>query len=216
MIRKRLLLELKYFFSLKLSNHFFLELCQEDLLNENTKFILSKKKNLDREILFLIDIPKNYPFKAPNLYLKNSNTYQNNLNSLNNLNTSYNKINFSYRKWIYNTSEDVKKYINNFNISSYEILLSWFFVINKNIRLLEKKPLFFTDLNKYCLCCTSIINNWSPQNKLADLIIEYLLLNDFFSLSSKLGFKYINPIFNNEKWNLSEDIIELILHKLLN
>ncbi len=89
-------------------------------------------------------------------------------------------------------------------------------MINKNINIIYKIPDFSFLFKQECLCCSSIIcNNWNPSFKITDILTEYCLRKDIFLISNKYQLKYIRSIFNNERWNLSFDLIEYILKYLI-
>ena len=99
----------------------------------------------------------------------------------------------------------------------YELLLVWFFIINKNYEIIEKIPDFSLKIPQDCFCCSSILcqDKWSPSRKITDIIIEILLRKELFNLFTEKGIRYIEKIFKNEKWDLSEDIILFILEKII-
>ena len=208
MSQKRISAELKFFLSHPLARKFYLEYCHieycPNIMNNNLTLILYDKlnpNNYNNDNSILIKISNQYPFKPPALYLKNN---------------LYNNYDINYTRWAFQSGEKLKKIYKSLNLNSYDIFLLWFFVINKNIFYLNKIPIFSRTLEKECFCCSSITcsGNWCPAFKLSDVFLEYYLRKQFFNLSKPLGIKYIKSIFNNDKWNLPEDIVECILEKL--
>jgi len=206
MSHKRVSAEIKNFLSHPLSNnynleYYYFEECYPKTKN-NFSLIIYNKKNIENDNSILIKIPQLYPFKPPCIYLKN--------NKLNN-------FDINYTNWACKSVEIGNKINKSLNLDSYDIFLIWFFIFNLNIHYLNKIPNKIINPKKECFCCSSIIcaGNWFPAIKLSDVFIEYYLRKQFFNLYKPLGIKYIKPIFNNDKWNLSTDIIEYILQKLI-
>lgn len=204
MSHKRIAVEIRHFLSHPLANNFILEHYTDTYTKYNDKnfsLILYEKENHENSNTILINIPNQYPFKPPTIHLKNH---------------LRNNFDINYSRWAYNQGENINKIYKKLNLNSYDIFLIWFFIFNKNIYYLNKIPNYSVNPNQECFCCSSVTcaGNWSPAIKLSDVFLEYYLRKQFFNLSKPLGIKYIKNIFNNEKWNLSEDIVEYILQKL--
>tara|TARA_B100001093_G_C26824963_1_gene1013588 strand:- start:1912 stop:2532 length:621 start_codon:yes stop_codon:yes gene_type:complete len=205
MSQKRISAELKNFFSHPLATKFYLEYyyieSYPNYINDNLSLILYEKQNHENNNNILIKIPNQYPFKPPTIYLKNY---------------LHNNFDINYSRWAFQSGEKSNQIFKSLNLNSYDIFLIWFFVFNKNIFYLNKIPNYSINPNQECFCCSSVIcpDNWSPAFKLSDVFLEYYLRKQFFNLSKPLGIKYIKSLFNNDKWDLSEDIVECILEKL--
>ena len=205
MSHKRISGELKNFLSHPLAinfnlEHYYIETSPK-YNDNNLSLILYEKKNHENSNTILINIPNQYPFKPPTIYLKNH---------------LHNNFDINYSRWAFQSGEKINKIYKSLNLNSYDIFLIWFFIFNKNIYYLNKIPNYSVNPNQECFCCSSVTcsGNWSPAIKLSDVFLEYYLRKQFFNLSKPLGIKYIKNIFNNDKWNLSEDIVEYILQKL--
>ena len=196
---KRINHEKKKFYSHALNNYFSFDFT--NIYDENEKIsaevLISKNKRVEA----VIDVDRAYPFKPPRVYV-----YEANFNK---------KI--SYIDWSYRRGEKINKIINKNNYTRYELLLVWFFIINKNYEIIEKIPDFSLKIPQDCFCCSTILcqDKWSPSRKITDIIIEILLRKELFNLFTEKGIKYIEKIFKNEKWDLSEDIILFILEKII-
>jgi hypothetical protein len=72
------------------------------------------------------------------------------------------------------------------------------------------------ELPMRCLCCESITcsGNWAPSLTIADILIEYLSRKRFELYCSPLWQKRILPIFNNDRWNLPDDLILCIIQHM--
>jgi hypothetical protein len=174
-----------------------------NIYDENEKIsvevlILKKKNNREGAI---IDVDRAYPFKPPRVYICEANVNK--------------KI--SYIDWSYRRGEKINKIINKNNYTRYELLLVWFFIINKNYEIIEDIPNFSLKIPQDCFCCSTILcqDKWSPSRKITDIVIEILLRKELFNLFTEKGIRYIEKIFKNEKWDLSEDIILFILEKII-
>ena len=139
------------------------------------------------EIKFLLN--NSYPFKSPNVYILMNNQY------------------VLYSNWLVNAIN-----YKNFNTlcvaeKNYN---AWIFAI---IRWpLFKKYLKFPRKG-ICYCCESIIcsRKWSPSLTLADILFEYIIIKQFYIYSRNSNQRIINSIFYNDKWKISNDIIEHII-----
>ncbi len=200
-VQKRILKELKDYNNNPISKLYTLNLFDSYLDNMNIIYEIDVIHNKNKNKIFLFKIKLDYPFKPPLCYKY-----------------IYSIVNdtIEYSRWAVQTGSLLNKNINKLNLTEYDILLMWFFIINKNINFLYKKPIFDIKLPQKCLCCTSIIcpDLWNPTIKLSDILLEYHLRNEMFNLSSPLSIRYIRSIFNNNKWNLSPDLVEYILNKL--
>jgi len=195
MFLKRISNEIK-FFKLSQSNYK-LQIIEDNLDNFNTKSIELLKNN---KLKILFKISNQYPFRAPYVYIpKNNNLIE-------------------YNRWNVNNGFNINNYIEKFNLTEFDLLLIWLFIITQNSNLLYKLPKFSITIPQECFCCSSILCNdkWHPNFRLTDIFIEYYLRNQFFTIiKSQLTIKYIKVIFNNDKWDLSQDIILHILKFLL-
>jgi ubiquitin-protein ligase len=169
-------------------------------INKNNNNSINNSNNNSKPVL-LFKITNQYPFKPPKLYIYNF---------------KYNNYDIDYNRWSYENGEKFNNIIKNLNLSRYDILLLWFFIINKNINYLYKKPIYSLELKQECFCCSTIIcsGNWSPSYKITDIFLEYYLRKELFTFSNKLTIRYLQTIFNNDKWDLSMDIVEHILNML--
>lgn len=196
---KRINHEKKNFYSHALNNYFSFDFT--NIYDENEKIsaevLISKNNRLEA----VIDVDRAYPFKPPRVYI-----YEPNVNK---------KI--SYIDWSYRRGENINKVIIKNNYTRYELLLVWFFIINKNSEIIEKIPDFSLKIPQDCFCCSTILcqDKWSPSRKITDIVIEILLRKELFNLFTEKGIKYIEKIFKNEKWDLSEDMILFILEKII-
>lgn len=167
---------------------------QKETIKDRQKEFLVSKNNHEE---IIIKVPQAYPFKAPSVdILINGKT-------------------INYIEWCVSETNNLNKQIDEKDLTSQDILLYWFFIINKNYKILNEMPQFSIDKKQDCLCCKSIIcsDNWSPSKKLTDIIIEILLRKSFLK-SINVHKKYLNSIFFNERWNLNIDIILEILKQL--
>ena len=150
-------------------------------LNDNS-YKLGVINNKTNNIDLIINVPKDYPFKTPSILINGH-------------------INFN--KW----ASDILT-----NKPNHNIYLAWVFSIIKRPHMAyiwhNKIP-----NNKTCLCCESLTcpNNWAPNKMFYDIIVEYITRKDILINCSKLMQRYLAPIFNNEDWSLSEDLILYIL-----
>jgi len=196
---KRINNEKKKIYSHSLNNYFSFDFTNIHNENENksAEVLISKNNKVEA----LIDINTAYPFKPPTVYICESDVYK--------------KIN--YKDWSYKRGENINKIIIKNNYTRYELLLVWFFIINKNYEIIEKIPDFSLKIPQDCFCCSTILcrDKWSPSRKITDIVIEILLRKELFNLFTEKGIRYIEKIFKNEKWDLSEDIILLILGKII-
>ena len=62
---------------------------------------------------------------------------------------------------------------------------------------------------KDCLCCESITcgNNWGPSIMMCDVLAEYVVRRDFKINCGQLMQRWIDSIFNNDRWIIPDDII---------
>lgn len=196
---KRINHEKKKFYSHALNNYYSFDFT--NINDENQKISAEVLISKNNRVEAIIDVDRAYPFKPPRVYI-----YQANVNK---------KI--SYIDWSYRRGEKINKIINKNNYTRYELLLVWFFIINKNHEIIEKIPDFSLKIPQDCFCCSTILcqDKWSPSRKITDIVIEILLRKELFNLFTEKGIKYIEKIFKNEKWDLSEDIILFILEKII-
>lgn len=196
---KRINHEKKKFYTHALNNYFSFDFT--NIYDENEKISAEVLISKNNRVEAIIDVDRAYPFKPPRIYI-----YQANVNK---------KI--SYIDWSYRRGEKINKIINKNNYTRYELLLVWFFIINKNYEIIEKIPDFSLKIPQDCFCCSTILcqDKWSPSRKITDIVIEILLRKELFNLFTEKGIRYIEKIFKNEKWDLSEDIILFILEKII-
>lgn len=139
--------------------------------------------------ILIMDIPSSYPFKPPNIWI--------------------NILHGSKRYDRY--CADITEIINKRTfLSCSDILLAWLFSLNFcNINKTYTINNIPNSIPISCLCCNSITcyNKWNPGFQIQDIIYEFIFTKKLLFFTSKLGLKYINSIFNNDKWNLSDDII---------
>jgi len=196
---KRINHEKKKFYTHALNNYFSFDFT--NIYDENEKISAEVLISKNNRVEAIIDVDRAYPFKPPRVYICQANVNK--------------KI--SYIDWNYTGGEKINKIINKNNYTRYELLLVWFFIINKNYEIIEKIPDFSLKIPQDCFCCSSILcqGKWSPSRKITDIVIEILLRKELFNLFTEKGIKYIEKIFKNEKWDLSEDIILFILEKII-
>ncbi len=206
MCHKRIENEYRCFLNHPLNKEYCFLLDSTNKINDNNIIIYINKNtnnntNNNSKPVILLKITNQYPFKPPKLYIYNF---------------KYNNYDIDYNRWSYDNGEKFNNIIKKLNLSSYDILLLWFFIINKNIKYLYKKPIYSLELQQKCFCCSTIIcsGNWTPSYKITDIFLEYYLRKELFTFSNKLTIKYLQTIFNNDKWNLSMDIVEHILNML--
>jgi len=196
---KRINHEKKKFYTHALNNYFSFDFTNINDENEkiSAKVLISKNNRVEA----IIHVDRAYPFKPPRVYICEANVNK--------------KI--SYIDWSYRRGEKINKIINKNNYTRYELLLVWFFIINKNYEIIEKIPDFSLKIPQDCFCCSTILcqDKWSPSRKITDIVIEILLRKELFNLFTEKGIRYIEKIFKNEKWDLSEDIILFILEKII-
>ena len=155
--------------------------------------IVSKKfgivNNYSNKIELQLTIPSEYPFKPPNVLVLNNDQMIN------------------YDRW----SVDI---INKKNITC-NLFYAWAFSVIRRPNLLHFWHQNIPNL-KECLCCQSLIscNNWIPSRILCDILAEYVTRRDFKNNCKPLLQRLINPIFDNDKWVIPDDIILLIISKL--
>ena len=196
---KRINHEKKKFYTHALNNYFSFDFT--NIYDENEKISAEVLISKNNRVEAIIDVDRAYPFKPPRVYICEANINKN----------------ISYIDWSYRMGEKINKIIIKNNYTRYELLLVWFFIINKNYEIIEKIPDFSLKIPQDCFCCSSILcqDNWSPSRKITDIVIEILLRKELFNLFTEKGIRYIEKIFKNEKWDLSEDVILLILEKII-
>ena len=147
---KRIIAEMKAFTNLELAKDFDIWLHEKDI------HITKKSENL--KIILLIKVSTQYPFRPPKVFIPKLNDYH-----------------MPYDNWSHRLGENLNKNIKKLNLTSFKLFLAWFFVINKNIKWLDKKYIFnfSTELPQECFCCSSIIcsNNWSPAYKFKHIFL---------------------------------------------
>ena len=148
-----------------------------------------------REILKLT-IPAEYPFRPPIIWVPN-------------------KIaNKRYDRWSADLTGQIIKSSN--KTADYSPFLAWAFSIIEIPMFASgwRNVPFKLPLN--CLCCESITcsGNWGPSFTTVDMLIEYLARQKFALYCSPIWQKIIFPIFNNDRWVLSDDIIFSIIQHL--
>lgn len=138
-----------------------------------------------------LDIPNEYPFIPPLVYVANNNLLE------------------KYSKWS-------SKILNN-RTEEVDYFLAWAFSIIKNPKFKFTWKYIPNGNCNTCLCCDSIIchNNWTAYYRFSTILIEYLARRSFLSNCSRLQQKLIKRIFNNENWNLPDDIILHIVNYTL-
>lgn len=181
--------------------------CYSTKVKERSPEVYIMKNN---KIKALFEIPPDYPFKPPIIYMKKSFTQVSK------------PITETYINWSFRNGENMNKEIKKHNIRNYDLLNIWFFIINKNYLLFRDK-----DINKIsdfclssplpCFCCSTILcsNKWSPAIKITDIVFEIIIREELFKLCKKNGLRYIYCIFHNDRWNLNEDIIWTIIDFLI-
>jgi len=181
--------------------------CYDIKVQERLPEVYIMKNN---KIKALFEIPSDYPFKPPKIYMNKSDKYLS-------CKRDETYINWSYKKGV-KMNEEIK----NHDIKNYDLLNIWFFIINKNYLLFREKDI--NNLSDFCLstpfpcfCCSTILcsNKWSPSIKITDIVFELIIREELFNLCKKEGLRYIYSIFHNERWNLNEDIIWIILNFLI-
>lgn len=203
---KRINFEKKKFDTHPLNNYFSFDF--SNIYDENSSIMDNKKSaevliSKNKKVEAIIDIDRSYPFKPPKVYIYESD--------------SHIKKGKSYIDWSFKKGEIMNKIINENNYTRYELLLVWFFILNRNYNIIENIPDFSLKIPQDCFCCSTILcgDKWSPSRKITDIIIEILLRKELFNLFTIKGIKYIEKIFKNDKWDLSEDIILFILEKII-
>ena len=161
---------------------------------------------LTANIELIFNIEKSFPFKPPLVVVR-----ENKLK--NNKNIYYEE---TYERW---SSGLVNFYRNNtFKYDDKNFIRlnkiyknAYIFSIIKNPKLIKYWNKKEFNINR-CLCCESITcgNKWAPNIFLSDLLGEYLTRKYFKTYCSSLNQRIINKIFCNDKWDLSDDIINLI------
>ena len=150
--------------------------------------------NFINKPLLYLTVPCDYPFKSPKVSILNN----------------FNQIK-DYNRWC----ADLTSLINQqTQLTSSDILLAWFFVYVKwtyHISYPSNKQLYTFPLQ--CLCCSSLScpGNWCPARKIIDIGNEYILNQTFKNFISPPFLKMIKNIFNNDRWQLPDDIIYKIL-----
>ena len=175
-------------------------------MRERNAEVQIKKNN---KIRALVEIPRDYPFKPPIIYM-------------NKLNSNYFKRDENYINWSFKNGEKMNREIKNQDIKNYDLLNVWFFIINKNYLLFRGKDI--NSLSDFCItspfpcfCCSTVLcaNRWSPSVNLTDIVFEIIIREELFNLCKKQGIRYIYNIFHNDRWILNEDIMWLIIDFLI-
>jgi ubiquitin-protein ligase len=146
---------------------------------------------LNKNMIVQLDIPNEYPFVPPLVYVANNNLLE------------------KYSKW--------SSKILNSESRDIDYFLAWTFSIIKNPKF-KIAWKYIPDSNcNTCLCCDSITcrNNWTVYYRFSNILIEYLARRDFLSKCSLLHQRLIKRIFNNDNWNLPNDIILHIVNYTL-
>ena len=160
------------------------------------------------ELKILID--HNYPFKPPYIYVFQDPykiSYEKWCQSLMNYsNTLYVRNSILYKKG--NEKMEDKREI-------YK--KAYIFSIIKNPKLNRYWKKINLD-NKPCLCCQRLTcsGQWTPNIYLSDILGEYVTRKYFQIFSTRLNIRIINKIFNNDKWDLPEDVIHHIFQFIIN
>lgn len=157
--------------------------------------IISCKISIDicNKSILIIEIPKTYPFTPPLLYL------------------NYRVKNKRYIDFCGYVTQVINKRT---FLSSYDLQLAWLFSLN-----------FSNPVKNYshnnipnsipinCFCCNTITcyHNWNPGFTVRDAIYEFFFTKNLLFYTSQVGIKYINQIFNNDKWTIPQDIVLHIL-----
>jgi len=158
----------------------------------NSEYVAEVEIIHDKKLVLHFTIPSDYPFKPPTIWVPNI------------------IANKKYDRW----SADLTNIIN--KMPSYNRFLAWAFSIIKVPEFAEGWNSVPFKFPITCLCCNSITcpNNWGPSHTISKIFIEYLARKNFAVYCSSLGQKRISSIFNNDRWNLSDDIIFCILQHL--
>ncbi len=173
-------------FSYKLCNFAF---ASSDYIAE---FIIESAKN---PVLY-INIPFNYPFKPPTVWIPHK------------------IMNKRYDRWSADLTNKIVKTSN--KMPSYNIFIAWVFSIIKNPEFAESWKSVPFKLPILCMCCESITcsGNWNPRHTISQILIEYLARKNFAVYCSSLGQKRILSIFNNDRWYIPDDLIFCILQHM--
>ncbi len=143
--------------------------------------------NNSKDILKL-SIPSVYPFRPPSIWVPHKIT------------------NKRYDRWNADLTSEV----------SCSPFLAWVFTIIETPTYALRWSYVPFHLPLKCLCCESITcyNNWVASFTIVDILIEYLARKKFALYCSPLWYKRLLHIFNNERWNLPDDIIFNIVQQL--
>jgi len=150
--------------------------------------------NVHGRVIFRINCSDYYPFKAPMILI----------NAEPETGTCSLSDNFmSYNYWLRNIIKP----------STTNYFNAWFFTILAYPQLKSRwSTAPESSFKNSCLCCnsTTCSHNWHPSITIGDIFLEYFIRRKFKSLCSPLMQRYINSIFDNDRWSLPDDIILLI------
>jgi len=170
-------------------------------LSNDKGYITIQILHKNNSLLISSHVNYRYPFTIPNLFVYSPLSHLSSEKSL-----------ISYNKW----NQIITKQI--LNNSSCNTFLAWIFSIILNTNFAygwHKLPVRSSSSVFECFCCNSITshNNWAPCLTFADITIEYLARKKFAFFCNPLQQKSIAHIFNNDKWNLPDELILYIIQQ---
>ena len=147
-------------------------------------------------VVLKINCGDHYPFRSPAVFVNTS------------LSSSSEANFMSYSYWAKDIirSNSSINYVNAWaftNILYPQLKCAWNFVPHNNLK-------------NICLCCQSATcsNNWGPHILIADIFLEYFVRRKFMLFCSPLMQRYINAIFDNDRWCVPDDLIIDIVSKI--
>jgi len=184
--------------SLNLNNKFRFVEIDSDIVSKQIGVINMKTDQIELEIV----IPSDYPFKPPSVYVY---VY----------NEGLRVSTIKYDKWCGSIIYKSGYYGPIGGGSNCDLFSAWAFCI---IRRPELLSYWFSNIPKKdtCLCCESITcgDKWSPRIMMSDILAEYVTKRDFKINSGRLMQRWMDAIFNNDRWVIPDDLILLIVNKL--
>jgi len=149
----------------------------------------------NKNMIVQLDIPSDYPFKPPIIYVINNNN---------------NNLMERYDRWS-------SKILNSRKCKETDYFLAWAFTIINNPKLSVGWNFIPTNDCKKCLCCESVTceNNWFACCCISNILIEYIGRRYFVNNCSKLRQRLIKPIFENDRWTIPDDIILYIVQIII-
>ena len=163
------------------------ELIQFD--DDSSSTVVAKLSILeDYKDILKLSIPSVYPFRPPSVWVP------------------YKITNKRYDRWNADLTSEV----------SCSPFLAWAFSIIEIPIYASGWSYVPFQLPLKCLCCESITcySNWIASFTISDIFIEYLARKKFALYCSPLWQKRLLSIFNNDRWNIPDDIIFNIIQHL--